>query len=182
MNVSAIQVNFADQDFTSQAADPPVFYQYAIEVSNDGEHWTPFIDRTQNTSDMPHELIVPDEPADTRFLRITNTRTMDGKFSLSGFRVFGKNDAELPGEVSGIRAERQSRDRRRFRLNWDKQEQATGYIVRWGIAGNKRNHATMVFDNQWEAGCFNSDSPYYFSVDAFNESGITTGNTVVDRL
>jgi hypothetical protein len=180
MKVYAIQVNFADQDFTNQATNSQVFYQYTIEISNDGEVWTSFIDRTQNTSDMPHELIVPEEPADTRFLRITNVRTVDGKFSLSGFRVFGKDDSGLPGEVSGLRAERQSRDERRFRLNWDKQEDATGYIVRWGIAGNKRNHAAMVFDNQWEAGCFNSDSPYYFSVDAFNESGITPGNVVVE--
>ncbi|MDR1437415.1 MAG: family 43 glycosylhydrolase [Candidatus Symbiothrix sp.] len=180
MKVYAVQVNFADQDFTNRATDSPVFYRYEIEISGDGEHWAPFIDRTQNTSDRPHELIVAGEPADTRFLRITNRQTMNGKFSLSGFRVFGKGNVELPEEVSGIRVKRQSRDGRRFLLTWNKQENATGYIVRWGTAGNKRNHAAMVFDAEWEAGCFNRDSPCFFSIDAFNESGITTGNTVLE--
>jgi hypothetical protein len=31
----------------------------------------------------------------------------------------------------------------------------------------------MLFDNAFEAGYFNRDSEYYFSVSAFNENGFT---------
>jgi hypothetical protein len=180
MQVNAIQLNFADQDFTTRAPHSYVFYQYYVEISDDGEKWTQVIDRTQNTLDSPHELIVLDESQQTRYLRITNTKTLDGEFSIAGFRVFGKNNGELPKEVSGFQAKRQSGDRRRFLLNWDKQDNTTGYIVHWGVKENQLNHAIMVFTNQLEAGFFNRDSPYYFSVDAFNETGVTGGTSVTE--
>ncbi|MDR2804682.1 MAG: family 43 glycosylhydrolase [Dysgonamonadaceae bacterium] len=176
MAIHAIQVNFADQDFINPA---PAVYRYQIEASADGEHWNLLIDRRQNVQDMPHELIVPDRPATVRFLRITSAQNLRGKFSISGFRVFGRDqEGQCPNEVSRLQVERQHPDTRRFLVQWDKQENTTGYIVRWGISENKLNHAVMVFDNRWEAGCFNRHSSYYFSVGAFNESGITRGKTV----
>ncbi|KAA6303054.1 MAG: Non-reducing end alpha-L-arabinofuranosidase BoGH43A [Candidatus Ordinivivax streblomastigis] len=178
MTVNAIQVNFADQDFTNKATNSYVYYQYKIEYSATGETWISLIDRTQNTLDRPHELIVLNTPQAARYLRITNTKNMDGKFSLYGFRVFGQGNGTLPGEVSGLQIKRKYKDHRRFLLNWNKQENATGYIVRWGIEANKLNNASMVFTNQLEAGYFNRDSEYYFAIDAFNESGFTYGTAV----
>jgi hypothetical protein len=177
VQVNAIQVNFADQDFTNKASDSYPFYQYEIEASDDGENRTKIIDRTTNTLDRPHELIVLDVPKQTRYLRITNTKSLDGKFSLSGFRVFGQGTGDRPGEVSGLQVKRKT-DHRRFLLNWNKQENANGYIVHWGINGNQLNNATMVYTNQLEAGYFNRDSEYYFAVDAFNENGLTKGTAV----
>ncbi|MDR2475248.1 MAG: family 43 glycosylhydrolase [Bacteroidales bacterium] len=180
MKVNAIQVNFADQDFTVKAPNSSVFYQYKIEISNDGGNWELFIDRSQNTADRPHELIVAAEPSTARYFRIVNATNMNGRFSLSGFRIFGKGSGEAhAGEVSGIQARRQGDDRRRIQLTWDKQENATGYVVRWGISADRLNNASMVFANQLEAGYFNRDSEYYFAVDAFNENGVTRGNTAV---
>jgi hypothetical protein len=57
---------------------------------------------------------------------------------------------------------------------------ATGYIVHWGVKENQLNNAAMVFNNQLEAGYYNRDSEYYFSVDAFNENGLTSGQTIVE--
>ena len=179
VRVNAIQVNLADQDF--MVLGNPfsyVYYQYKIESSDDGQTWKMFIDRTQNTKDMPHELIVLDNPETVRYLRITNTKVLDGKFSLSGFRVFGSTGGELPQEVTGLLAKRQNADPRRFQINWDKQDNVTGYIVRWGVREDQMNNATMVFTNSLEAGYFNRDSKYYFSVDAFNESGVATGKSI----
>jgi hypothetical protein len=181
MQVNAIQVNFADQDFNTHASNSYVFYQYDIETSDDGENWMLLVDRKQNVRDMPHELIVLDEMRQTRYLRITNTKALNGKFSLFGFRVFGKDiNGELPKEVSGFQTKRQSADQRRILLNWDKQDNTTGYIVRWGVQENQLKHAVMVFTNQLEAGYFNRDSRYYFSIDAFNETGITNGTTRIE--
>jgi hypothetical protein len=177
MTVRAIQVNFADQDFTTKAPDSYVYYQYFIDASADGENWTRIIDRTANTQDMPHELIVLDEAKETRYLRITNTRNMDGKFSISGFRIFGKGNGEAPGEVSGLQVKRNTYDKRRFQLTWKKQANADGYIVRWGVEPNQLNNASVVYTNQLEAGYFNRDSNYYFEIEAFNENGTSTGKT-----
>ncbi len=177
--MNAIQVNFADQDFTNKARNSYTFYQYCIEISDDRQNWQTLIDRTQNTKDMPHELIVLDNTQNARYIRIANTKDMEGKFSLSDFRVFGWGGGEAPEEVSEIRIERNHDDARRIFLHWNKSSDTTGYIVKWGINKDKLNNATMVFSNQMEGAYFNRDSQYFFSIDAFNENRVTTGNTVV---
>ena len=179
MHVNAIQVNFADQDFTIRAPHPLFAYQYSIEMSDDGENWTMLVDKTNNTRDAVHDLIVLDMPVETRYLRINNAKELPGKFSLYDFRVFGTGNGDIPDEVTEIKAHRKV-DQRRFLIQWDTQENTTGYIVRWGIQQNKINHSTVVYTNQLEAGYFNSDILYYFAVDAFNENGITRGKTVTE--
>lgn len=178
MAVNALQINFADMDFTNKASNSYIFYQYYVEASIDGKNWTTIVDRRQKTDDAPHELIVLDLVQQARYLRITNTEPLAGKFSLSGFRVFGQGGGEPPLEVSGLQVKRKI-DKRRFLLEWNKQENATGYIVHWGLVANQLNNAVMVFDNQLEAGYFNSDSEYFFSVDAFNENDITPGMQIL---
>lgn len=179
MQVKAIQVNFADMDFTNKASNSYTFYQYKIECSGNGQDWTTLVDKTQNTTDSPHELIVLNAIQQTRYLRITNAKNMSGKFSLYDFRVFGQgNGTTLPEKISGLQARRKT-DKRRFLLTWDKQDKATGYVVHWGLSPQKLNNAVMVFENQLEAGFFNRDVDYYFSVDAFNENGATKGTQVV---
>jgi hypothetical protein len=182
VTVHAIQVNFADEGFTVKANPSSyVYYQYLIEMSDDGQNWIQLVDKRQNTADAPHDLIVPDEPVKTRYLKITNAKTMNGKFSLSDFRVFGfgAENNNPPQEVTGISVIRNENDKRRFQLNWDNRDNATGYIVRWGVNKNQLNNAVTVYANRLEAGYFNRDSEYWFSIDAFNENGLTSGKTVV---
>jgi hypothetical protein len=164
LTVNAIQVNFADEGFTNKAENSFVCYRYRIEASRDGEQWTVFADRTQNTKDMPHELIVAPKPVKARFLRIVNTETVTGKFSISGFRVFGDKYKEQ--KVKGLKIERET-DRCRYALHWDALPNATGYIVRWGISPDKLHSAAMAYVNNFEAGFFNSESEYFFSVVGF---------------
>ena len=179
MQVNAIQVNFADQDFTIRAPHNLFAYQYSIEMSADGEKWTALVDKTDNTKDAVHDLNVLDVPVKTRYLRINNAKELPGKFSLYDFRVFGNGNGNVPDEVTGIQARRKT-DQRRFLVRWNAQENVTGYIVRWGIRQDKLNHSTVVSANQLEAGYFNAGVPYYFSVDAFNENGITRGKTAIE--
>lgn len=178
MKVNALQINFADQDFTLGGQQTYFNYQYNVAFSDDGITWKTAIDRTNNVEDMPHELIVLDKPVKTRFLRITNTKKMEGKFSLSGFRVFGHGGGKAPMMVSNFKATRKT-DKRRFELTWNKVAGATGYVVHWGVNKNLLNNSSMVIDdNTLEAGYFNRDSAYYFSIDSFNENGITKGKEV----
>ncbi|MDR3252886.1 MAG: family 43 glycosylhydrolase [Tannerella sp.] len=171
MDVRAIQVNLADQDFVMRAPHPLFSYQYYIEASSDGNRWTRIVDKTANEKDAVHELLVLDKPVETRYLRITNTKDLPGKFSLYGFRVFGNGKGDLPKEVTGLQITR-NEDKRRFALRWDKQDNVTGYIVNVGLKDGAVNQSVMVFDNQYEAGFFNRDSEYRFTVTAFNENGV----------
>ncbi|GHV65219.1 endo-1,4-beta-xylanase [Bacteroidia bacterium] len=173
--INAIQVNFADVDFTIRAPHAPFNYQYYIEASDDAQHWTRIIDRTDNVKDAVHELLVLKKPLKSRYLRITNTKDLPGKFSLYDFRVFGKGNGKKPQQITGLTIRRNEADPRRYALSWDKQPDADGYIVNVSLPDGKTNQSIMVYDNQYEGGFFNRDSEYRFSIDAFNENGITKG-------
>lgn len=171
MLVNSIHVNFADHHFKVFALHPPVVYQFFIEGSADGKKWMNLFDERENGKDEPHRLFTLDKPLKVRYLRICNAKEMDGCFSLSGFRVFGKGEGAAPSKVTGFRAIRNSEDKRMFRFTWDAQKGVTGYVLRWGSQKDKLTHAVTVFDNQYEARYFNRDSEYYFSITAFNENG-----------
>jgi len=164
-NVRAIQVNFADQDFPFLDF---FAYQYKILCSDDGENWKTFIDRTNNQKDMPHELIALDIPIETRFLRIVNTKDIPvGKFSLSGFRVFGGNDFSHETEIEHFSAVRDENDKRIYRFKWNEQPEAQGYILYWGIKPNELHNAIMIRGTEYEGRFFNVDSEYFFELTAF---------------
>jgi len=173
MKVNAIQINFADHDFTTKRTDTPPIYQYYIECSDDGSNWKTIIDRTSNAKDMPHELAVLDKPVKARYIRIRNTKDMEGKFSLYDLRVFGHGQGKAPKRTPELQIERDKDDSRIFRITWDKVNDANGYILRWGVKPGQLKNAIMVYDNSFEGRFFNRDSNYYFSIDAFNENGIT---------
>jgi len=178
MTVNAIQINFADHDFTTIAPNS-VYYQYFVECSENGKDWKTIIDRTSNTKDMPHELVVLDNPIKTRYIKIINAKDMEGKFSLYDLRIFGNGHGNLPGKVSGITAKRNADDTRNIKLQWDKQDDATGYIVNWGVKKDQLKNSEMVYSNQLDRRYFNRDSDYWFSIDSFNENGITKGQQVI---
>ncbi|MDR1879522.1 MAG: family 43 glycosylhydrolase [Tannerellaceae bacterium] len=172
MEVNAIQVNFADQDFTMRAPHPLFNYQYVAEASPDGKKWTVIIDRSHNAEDAVHELTVLPQPVTTRYLRITNGRELPGKFSLYDFRVFGNGKGKAPSKVTGINVRRNVDDRRRFLVSWDRQPDACGYIVHARLKGKSSPpQSVMVYENRFEGGFFNRDSEYEFTVEAFNENG-----------
>ncbi len=169
MEVNAIQINLADHNFTLKAPET-YCYQYVVEHSADGMNWKTLINRTANTKDMPHELVVLDKPVNTRYIRIKNIKDIPGNFSFYDFRVFGNGKGKQPQRVANVTVERDGADKRIFRLNWKKSDNAIGYIVRWGVDKDHINNAMMVCTNAFEGRFFNRDSEYYFSVDAFNES------------
>jgi hypothetical protein len=178
--VTAIQVNFADQDFTIRAPHDLFAYQYIIEVSENGKKWQKIVDKTTNTRDAVHDLIVLNQPIETRYLRITNKKELPGKFSLYGFRIFGNGKGNLPQEVSNVNVQRNPEDKRRFSITWDEQAESDGYIVNVGIKPDQLLNAIMVHTNQYEGGFFNRDSDYYFSIDSFNENGVTKGTEIYE--
>jgi len=180
--VRAIQVNFADHDFNIRASHDPVIYRYIIEISNDSEKWKTIVDKRKNTKDAVHELIVLNKPVETRYLRITNNEELPGKFSLYDFRVFGKGNGDLPNQATNIRAFKNTDDSRRYNISWQRQDLATGYIVNVFLENGTYVTSVMSLDNELEGGFFNRDSKYVFTVDSFNENGITKGTEKVAGL
>lgn len=172
MSVNALHINFADHNFNVHAPHPPVVYQFWIEGSADGKEWMALVDQKENTKDAPHSLFTLDKPAKVRYLRICNAKDMDGCFSLSDFRVFGKGKGAVPSKVTGLQVLREDKDKRAYRFAWDAQEGATGYVLRWGTRKDALTHSVTVYDNQYEARYFNRDSEYYFAISAFNENGL----------
>ena len=177
--INAIQINFADEGFKNRIINSYAFYQYYIEASDDNKTWTRIIDKTKNTSDNPHELVVLDKPTKARYLRITNAKQLEGNFSLFDFRVFGNGGGKAPAESKDIKAERYTEDRRGIKVSWAAQDNVTGYVVNWGVKKDKLYNATMVFSNEYDVKLFNVDSEYFFSIDVFNENGITKGTDVI---
>ena len=60
------------------------------------------------------------------------------------------------------------------KLKWDKVESAQGYNIHWGIAPNKLYQSWQIYDtNTHFMRCLDRDTPYYFSIEAFNENGIS---------
>lgn len=180
MDVNAIHVNFPDHGLVKRA-DESFIYRYKLEGSNDGRTWTMLDDRSRNQTEHPHALKAFADPVKIRYVRLTNCEDMPegAHFAVSGLRVFGRADGRAPERVSNVKATRGD-DRRRINLEWQPVDGATGYIVRWGISPDRLTNAGMVYgDSRFEGGFYHTVADYYFTVDAFNESGITRGRKVV---
>ena len=172
MTISAIQMNFADEAFTIHRGDVVPIYKYIVETSVNGNDWVRTVDRSQNTNDYVHELIVLDASVDARFIRVTNKAKLgNGCFSLYDLRVFGNASGNAPAKVSGFTCKRLG-DSRRVSFTWDQQEANTRYVIYWGTDSKRIDNAVMLTGGSADIGLFHADHEYYFTIEAFNESGI----------
>ena len=180
--VNAIQVNFADNESSLQPDSKNIFYQYRILASNDGQSWDVIVDKSNNTQDAVHDYIELDEPLKTKYIKIENVKVPDGKFSIYDLRVFGLKEGETPVQVNNFTVNRNAEDTRKATVEWPEDETANGYVVNYGIAEDKLYTSVMVYDATSVAiNGLNKDVTYYFSVDSFNESGITKGTKVIEN-
>lgn len=180
-DIYAVQVNFADDNSKLHDRQTDV-YKYKVEVSDDGETWTTVADKSDNTADTPHDYITFAEVVKSRYVRIYNVHTPDGRFSISGLRVFGINpDVAKPAQASMAKVERNAADRRSVTLSWNAVEGATGYNIRYGISPDKLylNHTIHGDKTSLTINSLNTEEEYFFTVDAFNEAGVTEGGAAV---
>jgi xylan 1,4-beta-xylosidase len=72
-------------------------------------------------------------------------------------------------------------DRAVVKLNWTPAPDAIGYNIRYGSAKDKLYHPYQVLGtNSVTIGSLNSLQKYYFTVDAFNENGVTKGKKITE--
>lgn len=180
MDVRAIQINFAEHNSTLTGRKEGAIRQYTIEGSVDRQSWSMLADKSKVNTDNAHETIQLPGKTVCRYLKLTNVRVPDGCFAVSGFRVFGTGNGELPGEITGLKAERNPSDKRSVTLSWNPSEGATGYNISYGIEKDKLYQNYMIYgDTSVTINSLHSGLEYYFSIEAFNENGITQSNQVV---
>lgn len=190
-DVHAIQINFADdglapdlpKDFQLTDAlmqqrwidTKPQVTRWLLEGSVDGTNFFVIADKQNTDTDLPHDLVVCEDGIEAHFLRLTITELPYNQTpAVSGLRVFGLGDSPKPQKTAAVTFELTTA--LDLWVNWAASDDASGHVVNWGYAPDKLYHAYMTFDDSVEIGGLMKDQSLFLRVDAFNESGITTGD------
>lgn len=128
---------------------------------------------------MPHDYVELPGPVKARYLKMVNIHVPTGKFAISGFRVFGKSEGEKPEAVKEFIALRSDdTDRRNGWLKWQPVDNAYAYNIYIGQSPDKLYNSVMVYDvNEYYYPGMDKTSPYYFSIEAINENGVSERTT-----
>ncbi len=176
--VFAIQVNYHDHESGIYGKAPRLFHRYVIEGSLDGEHWVKLVDRSNNFKDVPNDYVELTSPQEVRYVKFTNLHTPTPHLAISGLRIFGKGNGNTPGQVQEFIVNRQE-DQRNALLSWEESRGAQGYLIRWGIDPEKLYSSWMVYDEtELDLRSLNVGQEYYFTIEAFNESGISSASKI----
>ena len=179
--INAIQINYAENETKLFDRNPDIYYQYLLQYSTDNKTWKTLTDKTQNKVDVPHDYIELKTPVRARYIKLINYKVPDGTFALAGLRVFGNGGGKLPAIVENLRLKRSELDRCIVKLNWTRTPGAIGYNVRYGTQKDKLYHNYQVLgDDSLTIRSLNGLQKYYFTIDAFNENGITSGKNIIE--
>jgi xylan 1,4-beta-xylosidase len=182
VTVNAIQVNFADNESNLKPDSKNIYYCYRILASNDKKTWNVIVDKSHNNEDACHDYIELEKPVNTKYIKIENVKVPDGKFSIYDLRIFGIKKGKIPGNIKDFTVVRNETDTRKVTIEWPKDNLATGYVVNYGTDINKLYTSVMVYNaNSLMLTGLNKDVTYYFSIDAFNESGIAKGTKIIKK-
>ncbi len=178
--VHAIQINYADQDAEFLGKQQGTYHQYKLWHSLDGKKWKMLVDKSQNKTDVPHDYIELAEPIKTRYLKLENIHMPTGKFAISGLRVFGKGNGTAPDVVQNFIVLRTEKDKRSAWLKWKAADNAYAYNIHVGISPDKLYNCIMVHGSpEFYFKGMDKNLPYYFTIEAINENGISSRIPVV---
>jgi hypothetical protein len=174
--VNAVQINYADQDVESDRLGKrnDQFHQYKMYYSLDGKKWNVLIDKSSNTTDVPHDYVELERPVQARFIKIENIHMPTGKFAISGLRVFGNGNGARPESVKQFMVFRTEKDKRSAFIKWSPVDNAYAYNIYYGTAPDKLYTCIMVHgNNEYWLKTMDRTKPYYFTIEAVNENGIS---------
>ena len=172
--VNAIQVNYADQDADFLGKSQGVYHQYKLLYSADGKKWNILSDKSNNKTDVPHDYVELQAPVKARYIRLENLQMPTGKFAISGLRVFGNGNGALPQAVEGFIVLRTEKDKRSAYIKWKPVDNAYAYNIYYGTEPDKLYSCIMVHDfNEYWFKAMDRNKPYYFSIEAVNENGVS---------
>jgi hypothetical protein len=177
--VHAIQVNYHDYQSDLYGKVPGLYHRYLITGSADGKDWQTLVDRSDNYTDVPNDYVELAMPKTVRYIRFQNIHAPTTNLAISGLRVFGVGQGKVPQQVKNFKVNRRP-DRRDVMISWEKQPNAQGYNVLWGIAPDKLYSSWMVYgENSLDLKSLSVGQSYYFTVEAFNENGVSARAKVV---
>ncbi len=177
--VYAIQINYHDYESNIYGKVQELYHRYFIEGSLDGNNWIILVDRKNDYKDVPNDYVELDLPQIVRYIRYKNIHVPTPKLSISDLRVFGRGLGQVPIKINNLVVNRYE-DRRDATIIWEQQSNCNGYNVLWGIAPDKLYNSWMVYDKNFlELKSLTIDQSYYFSVEAFNENGISERSMIV---
>lgn len=182
--IKAVQINFHDHFSEFYTRMDGLKHRFVLQSSLDGVHWKTICDRSSAkvAKDTPNAYIQMDRDVTARFVRYCNVQVPMKNLAISGLRVFGLGSGERPSPVEDFVAER-CEDGREAVLSWKKNEDAQGYNIRWGISRDRMYSSWLVYAADLDTvdgycsftlKCLSADwNKYYFSIEAFNENGIS---------
>ncbi len=171
--VCAVQVNYHDYKSDMYGRYKGLYHRYAIEGSLDGENWTVLIDKRNSYKDTPNDYTEVENPGKIRYVRYRNVKVPTPSLAISEIRVFGLGTGKAPQKVKSLKLERQA-DARDIAISWTPVKGAQGYNILWGIAPDKLYSSWMVYDNtELFMKSLTVGQDYYFSIEAFNENGVS---------
>lgn len=190
--VHAVQVNFGDYHNLKKNVSrymyggtmsqeryidtDEVLYGYKVEYSLNKDTWIDFGDGECKTS-FPHHMLEDDVKA--RFVRVTFIEAPYGqKFTISGLRVFGIGESNLPKRSVIHEAKRISYTRACFA--WKTDVKTNGSCIRIGIAPDKLYNSILLYGvDHYQVTFLNKEAEnYFYAIDTFNENGITKGEVM----
>ncbi|MBS9522901.1 family 43 glycosylhydrolase [Litoribacter alkaliphilus] len=178
--VHAIQANFHDHESDMYGRIPGLFHRYEIEGSEDANSWKTLVDRKNSFRDVPNDYVELAEPEKVRYIRYKNIHVPTPHLAISGLRVFGLGEGQAPSRVESFQVERQD-DRRDAMITWDKKDGAQGYNILWGIAPDKLYNSWLIYeDDELLMKSLTVDQKYYFTIEAFNENGVSERTEIIE--
>ena len=177
--VYAVQINYNDYKSDLYGRLPNLYHRYIVEGSVDRQNWTTLIDRSSSFRDVPNDYVELSAPETVRYIRYKNIHIPMTNLSISDFRVFGIGQGKVPAVVKDFSVVRQ-KDSRDALITWKAQADCQGYNILWGIAPDKLYSSWLVYDkNQLLLKSLTTDQHYYFSIEAFNENGVSARTKVM---
>ncbi|MBX3256809.1 MAG: family 43 glycosylhydrolase [Chitinophagaceae bacterium] len=174
--VNAVQINYADQDVEDDRLGKRTdqFHQYKLYYSADGKKWKVLADKSNNTTDVPHDYIELLQPVQARFIKLENIHMPTGKFAISGLRVFGNGGGAKPDMVKQFIVLRTEKDKRSAYIKWSPVNNAYAYNIYYGTDPGKLYNCIMVHDlNEYWFKGMDSQKTYYYTIEAINENGVS---------
>lgn len=180
--VYAVQINYADQDVDSNRLGKynDQYHQYKLYFSTDGKKWKTLVDKSNNKTDVPHDYIELAKPVKARFIKLENVHMPTGKFAISGLRVFGKGNGNVPDTVQNFIVLRTEKDKRSAWIKWRPVDNAYAYNIYMGTAPDKLYNNIMIYSaNEYYYKGMDKEKPYYFQIEAINENGVSKRTSVI---
>jgi hypothetical protein len=177
--IYAFQLNFHDHESGIYTRVDGLRHRFTIEVSDDGKNWQTVVDRSNSYKDAPNAYIVLNQPVHGKYVRYKNLEVPGPNLALSEIRVFGIGDGKKPDRVKNFKVKREA-DRRDAAFSWSPAKDAQGYNIRWGIAPDKLYQSWLIYDvNEHFMLCLDRGTSYYFTIEAFNENGISEQTEII---